>query len=251
MNTVSGIQNEDYIRQRLAPKPGDADYIHLSDLLIALEKFRTDEVITILDYGCSGSPYRNLFPNADYRRADFENIENLDYKIGEDSKIDEKDETFDLILSTQVAEHVSNPNAYFTECFRLLKKGGKLICTTHGTYPDHGCPYDFQRWTADGLLRDLKDAGFSIVSVEKLTTNGRAVMYLIQRFSGWFETSSSSIWHLAFRLFRSFMHRIPQHWQKLSDKLFPNNRVVSSKIPGHEFYIGLIISAVKIKQPGS
>jgi SAM-dependent methyltransferase len=247
MSEEAVIQNSDYIRQRLAPMQGDADYIHLSDLLMALEKIKTDEKIRILDYGCGGSPYRALFPNADYRRADFEAMDNLDYKIGHDSRIEETDETFDFVLSTQVAEHVTDSKAYFAECFRLLKKGGRLICTTHGTYPDHGCPYDFQRWTADGLLRDVENAGFSVKNVEKLTTNGRALMYFIQRFSGWLDTSSSWFWAFIFRLLRSFLHRFPKYWQKLSDRLFPKNRIVDSKTTGHEFYVGVVVSAVKEK----
>ena len=247
MNTDITIQEESYLRQRLAPQPGDADYIHLSDLLAALEKFKTEEKIRILDYGAGGSPYRRFFPHAEYRRADFENIDGLDYKIDNDSKIAEADEVFDLVLSTQVAEHVFSSEAYFAESYRLLKKGGRLICTTHGTYPDHGCPYDFQRWTADGLIRDLRAAGFAVEGIEKLTTNGRAMMYLIQRFSGWFDTSTSPLWSFAFRGLRSFLHRAPKYWQKLSDRLFPDNRVVSSTLDGHEFYIGVIISAVKEK----
>src|SRR5262249_27613185 len=132
MNSDTGIQEKDYLRQRLEPRRGDADYLHLSDLLMALRRFGSDKELSIMDYGCGGSPYRSLFPNSDYRRADFGEMKELDYVIGNDSKVVEADRTFDLILSTQVAEHVSDPQTYFAECFRLLKPGGQLICTTHG-----------------------------------------------------------------------------------------------------------------------
>lgn len=244
MNPDTGIQEKDYVRQRLEPRPGDADYLHLADLLAALNNFRSDSEIVILDYGCGGSPYRTLFPNAEYKRADFGETSDLDYVIGNDSRLDERDATFDLILSTQVAEHVSDPKTYFAECFRLLKAGGQLICTTHGTYPDHGCPYDFQRWTADGLARDLRIAGFEIERSLKLTTNGRALMYLIQRFSGWFE-SPSGISAAIFRVMRSVMHRSPKFWQRLADKAFWKNRVVDSTESGHDFYLGLMVQARK------
>lgn len=244
MSPDTGIQEEDYVRQRLEPRRGDADYLHLADLRTALENFRSDQKIVILDYGCGGSPYRSLFPNANYKRADFGEMKDLDYVIGKESKVDEADATFDMILSTQVAEHVSDPRTYFAECFRLLRSGGLLICTTHGTYPDHGCPYDFQRWTADGLARDLTAAGFEIQRSLKLTTNGRAMMYLIQRFSGWFE-SSSGISAVMFRVMRSVMHRAPKFWQRLADKAFSDNRVVDSRETGHDFYLGLILQARK------
>ena len=244
MTADTGIQEKDYVRQRLDPRVGDPDYLHLADLLAALEEFRSDEKLVILDYGCGGSPYRALFPNAEYRRADFGEMKDLDYVIGNDSKIAEKDAKFDLILSTQVAEHVSDPRTYFAECFRLLKAGGQLICTTHGTYPDHGCPYDFQRWTADGLARDLALAGFEIERSLKLTTNGRAMMYLIQRFSGWFE-SPAGFPSAMFRLMRSVMHRSPKLWQRLADKAFTRNRTVDSQETGHDFYLGLMLQVRK------
>ena len=192
-----------------------------------------------------GSPYRSFFPNADYRRADFGELDNLDYAIGNDSRVEEKDATFDLIVSTQVAEHVTDARGYFAECARLLKPGGRLICSTHGTYPDHGCPYDFQRWTADGLTRDVTAAGFEVENVWKLTTNARALMYLTQRFSGWFDPASG-LSSPMFRTFRSLMHRSPKMWQRFADKAFASNRVVEASEEGHEFYLGLTISAHRI-----
>ena len=242
--TLPVIEDFDYIRMRLDPHPGDADYLHLVDLLAGLEQYKTDESLSILDYGCGGSPYRALFPNADYRRADFVNMADLDYVIDNDSRIQERDGRFDLILSTQVAEHVTEPAGYFSECARLLRSGGRLICTTHGTYPDHGCPYDFQRWTADGLARDLSTAGFTVDRVLKLTTNGRALMYLIQRFSGWLD-SPGGITSALFRVTRSVMHRSPKFWQVIADRAFQRNRVVESTVEGHEFYLGLLVVASK------
>ena len=242
--TLPVIEDRDYVRMRLEPKPGDADYLHLADLLAGLEQYKSDEALSILDYGCGGSPYRALFPNSDYRRADFVNMSDLDYVIGNDSRIDEAEARFDLVLSTQVAEHVSQPAGYFAECERLLKPGGRLICTTHGTYPDHGCPYDFQRWTADGLARDVAAAGLQVERVLKLTTNGRALMYLIQRFSGWLD-SPRGISSAMFRVSRSIMHRSPRFWQSFGDKAFQQNRAVESTVEGHEFYLGLLIVARK------
>lgn len=244
MNPDTGIQDKDYLRKRLEPAAGDADYLHLSDLLRAIGGFGTNDAIMVLDYGCGGSPYRSMFPNAEYRRADFVEMADLDYVIGSDSRVNEAGNTFDLVLSTQVAEHVTDPAVYFAECARLLKPGGRLICTTHGTYPDHGCPYDFQRWTADGLTRDIKAAGFDVETALKLTTNGRAMMYLIQRFSGWFE-SPSGISSAVFRVLRSVMHRSPKMWQGIADKAFAKNRVVDASIDGHEFYLGLMVLARK------
>src|SRR5215467_4439744 len=58
------------IRERLSPKPGDDYYLHLSDLLLAMKKAATSAPITILDFGSGFAPYRSLFPQGRYLRAD-------------------------------------------------------------------------------------------------------------------------------------------------------------------------------------
>jgi 2-polyprenyl-3-methyl-5-hydroxy-6-metoxy-1,4-benzoquinol methylase len=40
------------------------------------------------------------------------------------------DESFDIVVSTEVIEHLENPRAIFRELFRLLRPGGVLIVTT-------------------------------------------------------------------------------------------------------------------------
>jgi hypothetical protein len=94
------------------------------------------------------------------------------------------------------------------------------------------------------LARDLEIAGFEVVQSLKLTTNARALMYLIQRFSGWFE-SPAGLTAAMFRVMRSMMHRSPKLWQRLADKAFAHNCVVDSRDTGHEFYLGLMLQARK------
>ena len=48
-----------------------------------------------------------------------ENIEGLSFESN----------TFDLIVSNDVFEHIPNPNTAFLECFRVLKQGGEMIAT--------------------------------------------------------------------------------------------------------------------------
>ena len=39
-------------------------------------------------------------------------------------------ETFDVVLNMEVVEHVADPQAYLSDCARLLKPGGVMICST-------------------------------------------------------------------------------------------------------------------------
>jgi len=184
-----------------------------------------------------------LFPQAEYRRADFLETGKLDYQLAGDARVPEKDAQFDLVLSTQVLEHVPEPQVYLSECFRLLKPGGSLFLTTHGVFEDHGCPYDFQRWTADGLDRDLLKAGFQNRRIRKLTTGPRAVLFLmgtsLDGFYGRRRTAASLLFTCYRRLFNRFRPRI----HTLADAQFSHCGVVPATEPGHRLYIGLAAHA--------
>lgn len=242
---------QERLRRRSAPRPGDRDYLHLSDLRLAMERLRSDQPLDILDYGAGGSPYRPLFPNARYRRADFpsERAGDVDYVLDDLGRVDERDGTFDLILSTQVAEHVEDPARYFAECHRLLKPGGALYCTTHGAFEDHGCPYDFQRWTADGLRRDLERAGFTVVRLEKHTTGPRALLFQIDSHLGLLAASRRTAMGLAFWLVRRFVERFRARIHAQCDRHMAAHRVVDEALSRDTLYIGVAALARKGEPP--
>ncbi len=176
------LDESDYTRQRIEPRPGDQFYLHLLDLRKALDDCRSQQAIQLLDFGCGGSPYRSLFPNAIYHRADYVSMPDLHFKVTTEGTIpDAAAYTYDLVLSTQVLEHVPSPQTYLSEAFRVLKPGGQLVLSTHGSFPDHGCPDDFWRWTADGLATELTRAGFTMKSIRRLTCGPRAVMFLFDQ----------------------------------------------------------------------
>lgn len=238
------IESNEYLRQRFAPRVGDPVYLHLSDLRIAMDMVKTDACIKVLDFGCGGSPYRQLFSNAEYRRADYLETSDLDYIIRDDAHIDEADESFDIVLSTQVLEHVRYPAKYLAECLRLLKPGGKIICTTHGTYEEHGCPHDYQRWTADGLAGLFTESGFSGSETFKLTTGPRAALFLLELYRGQLPTEQSGFGAVISTTISALQeHKASFHtW---CDKTFGQNRIAVSGQDGHQFYICLMITAFK------
>src|SRR5262249_40741244 len=76
-----------YLRERFAPQPGDPLYLCLSDLLIAIKEFIPLGVSRVLDYGSGGSPYRALFGNCIYHRADLIGGSTLDFEYGVDARL--------------------------------------------------------------------------------------------------------------------------------------------------------------------
>ncbi|MFN8400371.1 MAG: class I SAM-dependent methyltransferase [Anaerolineales bacterium] len=62
-----------------------------------------------------------------------------------------KTASMDCILCTEVLEHLKNPQACVDEIHRLLHDDGQVFVSTPFFYPVHADPYDFQRFTEDGL----------------------------------------------------------------------------------------------------
>jgi SAM-dependent methyltransferase len=61
------------------------------------------------------------------------------------------DNTYDVIVCTQVLEHVANPFRAAAELRRILKPGGQLLLTVPAAYPYHAVPHDYWRYTRDSL----------------------------------------------------------------------------------------------------
>src|SRR5262245_60287595 len=79
------------------------------------------------------------------------------------------DGTFDTVLSLEVFEHVPDPDRMLAEMHRVLRPGGKLLVTVPFLSLQHALPYDFWRYTPQGLRAMLEDAGFT---VERTTPRG-------------------------------------------------------------------------------
>lgn len=85
---------------------------------------------------------------------------------------------FDLIISTEVVEHLYDPRAYVRSCFKALRPGGRFVCTTpyHGYFKNVALTvagkWDFHMnplwdcghikfWSRATLTRLLTEAGFT------------------------------------------------------------------------------------------
>lgn len=123
------------------------------------EKLREiDRNKKILDLGSGTQRYRKFCSHLEYFAQDFGKYtdsgdkKGLQIKDWEYGKIDypgncwdvnEKSNTFDAILCTEVIEHIPYPNETIAECSRLLKKNGLLIITAPFASLPHMTPYYF------------------------------------------------------------------------------------------------------------
>jgi SAM-dependent methyltransferase len=164
----------------------------------------------VLDYGCADVPYRHFFPHdADYVGADLPGNPQASVDIAADGTLALPDASFDAVISTQVLEHVGDPAVYLSECFRLLRPGGRMLLSTHGMMVYHPDPVDLWRWTCEGLQRAVTEAGFHVARFEGIMGLLATGLQLVQ---------DATYWKLP-RLLRPLYALILQSLIALSDRL--------------------------------
>jgi SAM-dependent methyltransferase len=124
----------------------------------------------VLDVGAGDAPYRELFAHTDYRTNDWEQslhpgAREADY-VGSADALPVADETFDLVLCTQVLEHVPEPAAVVAECARVLRAGGTFAATVPLVWQLHEQPHDYYRYTDAGVEHLLLRSGLVDCKVE-------------------------------------------------------------------------------------
>ena len=140
-----------------------------SALAGTVERLRLPATAQVLDFGCADAPYRRLFPaGADYLAADLPGNTRAAVTISPQGTLPLADASVDVVLSTQVLEHASDPASYLRECFRVLRPGAPLILTTHGFWVYHRDPVDYWRWTADGLRFLAEKEGLAVQTIDGL-----------------------------------------------------------------------------------
>ena len=122
----------------------------------------------ILDAGAGDCQYKDLFIHAKYESTDFEDVFDQNFKDKHTftcdlSNIPRKTNFYNVIINTQVLEHVPEPQNVLNELYRVLKKNGKLFVTVPQCWGIHGKePYNYFFFTKFGLEKMLKSAGFKI-----------------------------------------------------------------------------------------
>jgi SAM-dependent methyltransferase len=160
-------------RDRREPTRRHHGYLILKPLRASLVAARGKYVrpgARLLDVGAGLMPYFPLFADlvSDYVGNDVAAGPGLT-SISPIEELDLPDASFDVVLCTQVLEHVRRPQQALEEITRVLKPGGYLLLSTHGVYPHHPDPVDYWRWTQQGFEAMFEDVdGLELVELQPL-----------------------------------------------------------------------------------
>lgn len=147
----------------------DRHYLSLSPLSAALQSEIRRTIgdrtgLRILDVGCGNKPYLPFFAShADsYWGVDAVDGPRVD-RVSVAEELPFGDAEFDVVVCTQVLEHVDDPVRVLAEIYRVLVPGGVVFLSTHGVFIYHPDPptsdRDYWRWTHSGLLRIFRQSG--------------------------------------------------------------------------------------------
>ena len=73
---------------------------------------------------------------------------------------------FDVVICSELLEHVPNPSAVLSEAYRVLCAGGILLICVPFMYRIHGDPDDYGRYTDCFWQCALKEVGFDDITIE-------------------------------------------------------------------------------------
>jgi SAM-dependent methyltransferase len=154
--------------RRTSPRLTDYDYLSLKSLQHDIYSLinRLAGPGLALDLGCGESPYQKLLEQRafDVRTLDISDETGPDY-VGTAESTGLANDSFDLVLSTQVFEHVFDPWAAIMEVERILCPGGHLILSVPHVWFYHPHPHDFWRFTQEGIIRIIESSGLRPVTL--------------------------------------------------------------------------------------
>jgi SAM-dependent methyltransferase len=155
------------LTRRLRRAPVNMSRIHLDGFAAEAGASAAGDDFVVLDAGAGSMPYRKHFEHVRYEAADFRAAPGIDY-VCDISSVPVEDGRFDLVLASQLLEHVKSPIAVLREFHRILKPGGTVWITAPLFYQEHMLPHDYYRYTRPAWRMMARRAGFEIDSLEWL-----------------------------------------------------------------------------------
>ncbi|MBF0217412.1 MAG: class I SAM-dependent methyltransferase [Candidatus Omnitrophica bacterium] len=117
-----------------------------------------------VDVGCGNSPVKKYFRHGTVLSMDIRKGPEVDL-ISDACEMALKDCSCDLVILTEVLEHVKDPGKCLKETYRGLKEKGNIILSVPFLWGIHDEP-DRNRWTETGIRELLAVSGFKVKGLD-------------------------------------------------------------------------------------
>jgi SAM-dependent methyltransferase len=141
----------------------------------------------LLDLGCGKVPlygmYRSRVSEAicvDWANSLHAN-EHIDQFVDLNAALPFADESFDTILTTDVLEHIREPDLFWQEMSRVLKSNGKIILSVPFLYWLHEEPHDYCRYTSYKLRDFCERQGLEVLRLESYGGGLEVVLDIVSK----------------------------------------------------------------------
>jgi len=197
----------------------------------------------VLDLGCGSKPYQHYFPHATaYVGIDLpversaNKLEKCADIYADLASLPVENETFDVLICTQVLEHVPDPVRVLTEANRVLRPGGLAVVTVPFLSAEHEEPDDFYSFTSFGIREVFHRAGFEQVQVKK-------------QFGFWSAIGEMIYWHYHRKVAGT---RWEKYWFALGTTMFLRGFHLLNRIdPDEKLVLNLFATARKAPVEGA
>ena len=93
-----------------------------------------------------------------------------------------QDGSFDTVLLFSALYAAEDPQMLAREVHRVLKSGGRWLISSPFIANEMSEPHDYVRFTAEGLERLCRTAGFASVNIERIGERASAATHILQPF---------------------------------------------------------------------
>ncbi len=166
-NEVRRSKTEPRLRGTDLAQPSLRDWAYLdcqrrTELIAEQAAKLPPQLQRLLDVGGKGKPYACFFAGrvVNHYVLDVEPAPSVDV-VGDARHMPFSDASIDVVLITQVLEHIPEPITVISEIRRVLKPGGTLLLSVPSIFPQHGSPGDYWRYMPQGLQWILRDYQFA------------------------------------------------------------------------------------------
>jgi SAM-dependent methyltransferase len=136
----------------------------------------------LLDVGCGSKPYQKYFEASEYIGLDIQGRNKHADRSYDGKTFPFSDGEFDAVLTSEVLEHVFNPDEFLSEINRVLRDGGVLLLTVPFVWDEHEQPFDYARYSSFGLRHLLESHGFEIIEHRKTMDDIRVIFQLVNAY---------------------------------------------------------------------